>query len=207
MLMVLYVSVQHTGEYTCDRYYTICSSYIDGVVCICTAHWWVHTWLILFTFLFICTTDEQNHTLLVYSSIQHTIEYMNDCTLYRLVHIHVDPSPIGVQKHVSPKQSTTSLTGGCDLWLYRSRNHISTGDEINQMGGLGSHQPATILHVLSQNLDFQRHMSLFDVQWFEVSSGCSVWWIIDHHCFHGIRAYASSLLCMCTRLTFNHIPD
>jgi hypothetical protein len=39
MLMVLYVSVQHTGEYTRDCYYTICSSYIDGGVCIYTAHW------------------------------------------------------------------------------------------------------------------------------------------------------------------------
>jgi hypothetical protein len=39
ILMVLYVSVQHTGEYTRDCHYTICSSYINGVVCICTAHW------------------------------------------------------------------------------------------------------------------------------------------------------------------------
>ena len=39
MLMVLYVSVQHTGEYTRDCYYTLYSSYINGVVCVCTAHW------------------------------------------------------------------------------------------------------------------------------------------------------------------------
>ena len=68
-------------------------------------------------------------------------------------------NPIGVQKNVSLKLGTTSLTGGCDLWLYRSRNHISPGDEIIKRGGLGFHQPATYLHIPSQNLDFQRHMS------------------------------------------------
>jgi hypothetical protein len=46
MLMVLYVSAQHTGEYTRDCYYTIYSSYINGFVCIWTAHWWVHTRLL-----------------------------------------------------------------------------------------------------------------------------------------------------------------
>jgi hypothetical protein len=39
ILMILYVSVQHTGEYTRDYHYTICSSYIKGFVCFCTAHW------------------------------------------------------------------------------------------------------------------------------------------------------------------------
>jgi len=124
-LMVLYISVQHTGEYPRDCYYTICSSYINGVVCICTAHWWVHTWLVLYIFLFICTTDEQVHTLLVYPSIQHTNEYMKDCTLYRFVHIHVAPSHIRVQKNVSPKQGTTSLTGGWPLVVQNPEPHFT----------------------------------------------------------------------------------
>jgi hypothetical protein len=39
ILMVLYVSAQYTGEYTRDCHYTIYSSYVNGFVCICRAHW------------------------------------------------------------------------------------------------------------------------------------------------------------------------
>ena len=39
ILKVLYVSVQHTGEYTHHCYYIICSSYVNGFACICTVHW------------------------------------------------------------------------------------------------------------------------------------------------------------------------
>jgi len=39
MLMVLYVSAQYTDEYTRDCYYAMYSSYINGFVCIWTAHW------------------------------------------------------------------------------------------------------------------------------------------------------------------------
>ena len=96
--MVLYVSVQHTGEYTRDCHYTICSSYINGVVCIWTAHWWVHTWLLIYYLqflyqwfcMYLYSTLVSTHVIVIilstvlilmifYVSVQHTGEYTRDC--------------------------------------------------------------------------------------------------------------------------------
>ena len=71
ILMVLYVSVQHTGEYTRDCYYIICSSYINGFVYLYSTLVSTHvTVIILFAVPIL---------MVLYVSVQHTGEYTHDC--------------------------------------------------------------------------------------------------------------------------------
>ena len=99
ILMVLYVSVQHTGEYTRDWYCIFFYSFVQ------LTSKFIHYWYILLS-----------------NTRMSTWRTVHSIGLYILMW---PPSHIRVQKNVSPKQGTTSLTGGWPLVVQNPEPHFT----------------------------------------------------------------------------------